>query len=155
MNGMLAANPGIDTSLSGSTGVIAFINSKLLVVGSIGDSRAFLYKKASPSDSPNQSQGMNLTSIELTKIHTPYDPQEAERIKLRGGDIRPAATSEGEEIGPLRVWQGKSKFPGLMMTRSFGDKMGHGCGMNCVPCKRYFIQLCTLESSQKETMLLY
>lgn len=108
------------------------LTSKYLVVGSVGDSRAFLFKKNGPGGMDGSAP---LTPVELTKIHTPYDQAEAERIISRGGEVRPAVNSNGEESGPLRVWQGKSKLPGLMMTRSFGDKMGHQCGINTVPCR--------------------
>lgn len=128
---MLANNPGIDSSLSGSTGVIAVVHPKYFIVGSIGDSRAFLFRKNGPRAADGS---VSLTPVEMTKLHTPYDQSEADRILNRGGDVRPAVNFEGEEVGPLRVWQGKSKFPGLMMTRSFGDKMGHSCGINAIPC---------------------
>lgn len=135
INSMLYNNPGIDSSLSGSTGVIALVNPKYIVVGGIGDSRAFLFRKSSPSANDGS---VCLSPFEMTKLHTPYDQVEADRILSRGGEVRPANNFDGESIGPLRVWQAKSKFPGLMMTRSFGDKMGHNCGMNAIPCRFNF-----------------
>lgn len=37
------------------------------------------------------------------------------------------------EVGPLRVWQQNLKYPGLAMTRSFGDTMGRSAGIICEP----------------------
>lgn len=36
-------------------------------------------------------------------------------------------------MGPPRVWDDSGEGPGLMMSRSFGDQMGHKVGMTCVP----------------------
>ena len=39
----------------------------------------------------------------------------------------------GRFIGPPRIWDQTGEGPGLMMSRSFGDKTGHKVGMTCVP----------------------
>lgn len=38
-----------------------------------------------------------------------------------------------QKHGPLRVWKKREELPGLMMTRSFGDKIGHMIGIICTP----------------------
>ena len=39
----------------------------------------------------------------------------------------------GTPIGPPRIWDESGEGPGLMMSRSFGDQMGHRVGMTAVP----------------------
>ena len=48
----------------------------------------------------------------------------------------------GAPIGPNRVWKKFEEAPGLMMSRTFGDRMGHACGIICTPgncCFLYFL----------------
>ena len=40
---------------------------------------------------------------------------------------------EQEEIGPLRVWLRGQDYPGLAMTRSFGDGVAAAVGVFDVP----------------------
>ena len=39
----------------------------------------------------------------------------------------------GKFIGPPRIWTKADDIPGLMMSRSFGDEIGHSCGIICTP----------------------
>lgn len=39
----------------------------------------------------------------------------------------------GKFIGPKRVWKRGKDTPGLMMTRTFGDEVGHKCGVIANP----------------------
>ena len=39
----------------------------------------------------------------------------------------------GVPIGPPRIWDKKSDGPGLMMSRSFGDQVGHTLGIIAEP----------------------
>jgi serine/threonine protein phosphatase PrpC len=39
----------------------------------------------------------------------------------------------GNFIGPVRVWRKYEQVPGLMMSRSFGDRYGHSCGVISTP----------------------
>jgi serine/threonine protein phosphatase PrpC len=39
----------------------------------------------------------------------------------------------GNPIGPPRIWKKFEGTPGLMMSRSFGDKVGHLVGLMTVP----------------------
>jgi serine/threonine protein phosphatase PrpC len=41
--------------------------------------------------------------------------------------------SDGKMVGPLRVWKKGSNYPGLMMSRSFGDGLGHEVGIISTP----------------------
>lgn len=52
-----------------------------------------------------------------------------------GGRIEPSKMpgSIFSDRGPLRVWKQKEDSPGLMMSRSFGDKVGHSIGIIATP----------------------
>lgn len=122
----LKNNSAIDTQNSGSTGVVVVMSQSAVICSSVGDSQAFIYKKSQSADD-------SLYFEELTTVHSADDSQEALRIVNNGGSVRRAVNQYGEPSGPLRVFKGNTKIPGLMMTRSFGDKLGHSVGMNCIP----------------------
>jgi len=41
--------------------------------------------------------------------------------------------TNGEYVGPLRVWQKDQEIPGLAMTRAMGDYAGVLAGIICEP----------------------
>lgn len=129
LNQMLCSNPVIDTTQSGSTGIIVAVTAKYFVCASVGDSSAFLFRM----DGANPDGRSELKAIEISQQQTPYDEFEASRILSHGGEVRSAINQYGEDSGPLRVFKAKQKYPGLMMTRSFGDKLAHLCGVICSP----------------------
>lgn len=129
LNQKLVQNKVIDTKNSGSTGILAFIHQAFVACASLGDSQAFLYSE--------YEDGRQAVKVEeLSSVHTPDSPEEYDRICRHGGTIHRAINKYGDESGPLRVFQGNSKVPGLMMTRSFGDDIGHSVGMISKPGKR-------------------
>jgi len=69
----------------------------------------------------------------LSKCHLPDQPEERERIKKIGGRIEAYRLPDGSHIGPPRVWKMNEDIPGLMMSRTFGDRVGHSCGVSDVP----------------------
>lgn len=110
--------------MSGSTGVMVLVNQKVIVTANVGDSRAaMLVKNADGS----------LQAVPITNDHTPDYPGETERIVKAGGEIKPFRLANGKFVGPKRVWKKNKDTPGLMMTRSFGDEIGHSCGITSVP----------------------
>jgi serine/threonine protein phosphatase PrpC len=120
LNNKLSQNANIESSFSGSTGLVAYVSNQFIACGGVGDSRAVIY-------------GWDGKETLLSKIHTPQDLVEKARIESKGGEIRQSQDAKGELYGPPRVWKPKTKLPGLMMTRSFGDSFGHSIGMNCIP----------------------
>lgn len=50
--------------------------------------------------------------------------------------------ANGQKLGPMRVWKKGAKLPGLMMTRSFGDDLGHQCGIISDPGRENLIIFC-------------
>lgn len=69
----------------------------------------------------------------LSRDHVPAEPDEKDRIILAGGKVMPCMDPFGSFIGPPRVWDSSGEGPGLMMSRSFGDQMGHLVGMTAKP----------------------
>ena len=60
-------------------------------------------------------------------------PKEKKRIEENGGRVDTFKDEKGLPFGPLRVWKEKENFPGLAMSRSFGDEVAHGIGVVCIP----------------------
>jgi len=58
---------------------------------------------------------------------------EAKRIIDYGGEIHPYQDEEGSFVGPPRIWLKGKKYPGLAMTRSFGDATAIPLGVNSIP----------------------
>jgi serine/threonine protein phosphatase PrpC len=131
LNSMVKKNPYIDTKLSGSTGVMVLVKDNHLHCANVGDSRAILIR------------GSNYV-IELSTDQKPSDPIEKQRIIANGGRVHPCRSStcssvpSGKYVGPPRVWNKTSEVPGLMMSRSFGDEIGHACGIICTPVVKTF-----------------
>lgn len=154
LNYSLITNSKFDTKLSGSTGVLALIDRNKVVVANVGDSRCVIlhqnpkvFEKGRKFNM-DKIQSFNCLKFyqirELTKDQTPEDIREKERILRSGGIVRPsmrkAATltrsvPTGEFIGPPRIWRPSLDCPGLMMSRSFGDKIAHQYGVICIPGK--------------------
>ena len=113
----------VDTAYSGTTLTAVLINSKDLLCGNVGDSRAVLGKRV---------QG-NWLGYELTNDHKPTVREEARRILAANGRIYPLLDSSGQPIGPERVWTAAGAGPGLAMTRSLGDRVAHTVGVVAEP----------------------
>ena len=68
--------------------------------------------------------------IELNKRHTPNDLEEKERIEKNGGEI---SRVDWADYGPLRIYYKNKRYPGLAMTRAFGDFNAEDLGFNTIP----------------------
>ena len=68
--------------------------------------------------------------IELNKRHTPNDIEEKERIEKNGGEI---SRVDWADYGPLRIYYKNKRYPGLAMTRAFGDFNAEELGFNTIP----------------------
>lgn len=81
INGKLVANTGINSILSGSTGIIVLLHNEQLICANVGDSRAGLVKFDGPE---------NLGSLTLlSRDHTPQEADEKERVLQAGGKVMP------------------------------------------------------------------
>jgi serine/threonine protein phosphatase PrpC len=130
-NYLLVTNDKINSMLSGSTcaGLI-YTPSKLISIN-VGDSRIILGKQINNK----------FISYDLTTDHKPSLIEESKRILNRGGEISPMKDTEGNYIGPERVWIKNEEYPGLAMSRSFGDRVAHSVGVIVEPeIKEYYFK---------------
>ena len=114
-----------DSHFSGTTCNIAFQLKRYLITASVGDSRSILvYDKG---DSKNQG------ILPLSRDHKPDLPGEINRILSYGGTVDQITDSEGNKVGPQRVWKAGQNYPGLAMSRSLGDFEAKACGVISTP----------------------
>lgn len=124
----------IDAKLSGSTCNIIIELGDHLICANVGDSRSVLIYEDRDKTIINDKDTINTYEIfPLSKDCKPYLPQEKERILENGGIVRKLKDSSDNEYGPLRVCKKDSDFPGLAMSRSFGDKLGKDIGVISEP----------------------
>ena len=130
-NNKLISNEMINSVLSGSTCVSAIYTPIKLITANVGDSRIIIGK---------YFQNLNKwLSVDLTRDHKPSLPEEEKRILEKGGRIEPMKDEDNTFIGPPRVWLKEQDYPGLAMSRSFGDRLAHSVGVSEVPeIKDYF-----------------
>jgi serine/threonine protein phosphatase PrpC len=123
INKNLSLEKSIDCTLSGSTCVSLIYTSKKIFCINLGDSRCIIGK----------FDGKSWKSQNLSIDHKPELEKEKERILKNGGEIRKMKDDDGEFIGPQRVWVKEANYPGLAMSRSFGDDLAHQIGVICEP----------------------
>ena len=124
-NNKLISNEMINSMLSGSTCVSTIYTPIKLITANVGDSRIILGKFYS-----NLNKWI---SIDITRDHKPSLPDEEKRILERGGRIEPMRDEDNTFIGPPRVWLKEQDYPGLAMSRSFGDRVAHSVGVSEEP----------------------
>ena len=104
--------------LSGSTSLILFLfnykNINKIIASNLGDSKIILISE-------------NNTIKELNTVHTLSNQEEKDRIIKYGGVINKL------NVGPLRIWFKDKKYPGLSITRSFGDFESDYLGVISIP----------------------
>ena len=118
----------IDSTLSGSTCVGGLFTPSRFFCINVGDSRCVLFK---------YDKSKNIWSFSnLSRDHKPNDINEKKRIIEKGGIVEPYKNEEGNFLGPERVWINdikKKGYPGLAMSRSFGDQVAHSVGVVVSP----------------------
>ena len=112
--------------LSGSCAVSALLIDKVCYVINLGDSRAVIGGKLID----------NIFAIQMSVDHKPSLPEEMERIKKSGGEVKIPNEGAG---GPMRVYKLNENSPGLAVARSLGDCYGHECGVSEEPQVPYRI----------------
>lgn len=110
----------VDLQISGCTAVVALHHAERdsVWLATVGDSRAVLL-------SPGQGV------LEETSDHKPSRQDEAERIIRLGGDV--LETKYGDGYIDERVYIKGEYFPGLGVTRSFGDCVVKDIGVSAEP----------------------
>ena len=110
----LSLQKDFDTFKSGCTCVLIVQIGPKIICANVGDSRAILVYSHSP----------NLFSTKIFPLSIdskPYLPSELNRIINSGGEVHKRINNKGEYVGPMRVFAKGKDFPGLAMSRSFGD----------------------------------
>lgn len=64
------------------------------------------------------------------------------------GRIQAFSDSNGNPVGPPRVWLPQDDIPGLAMSRSLGDRMAHSVGVSCEP------EISSLMLSEEDKILI-
>ena len=124
-NTKLISNEMINSMLSGSTCVSVIYTPIKLITANVGDSRIILGKY--------DKENNKYISVDLTRDHKPSLPDEEKRILNKGGRIEPMKDEDNSFIGPPRVWLKEQDYPGLAMSRSFGDRVAHSVGVSEEP----------------------
>ena len=123
-NNALTTSTDIDCTLSGSTCVSLFISLDKIICANIGDSRAVLARY----------ENGNYNTIKISRDHKPTEFDEMKRILENNGRIEKYYDTDFDAfVGPKRIWLKNSDIPGLAMTRSFGDVIGHNVGVTSEP----------------------
>ena len=94
----------------------------------MGDSRGIIVKYGNEG---------KIVAQAISRDQKPSQNDEATRIITSGGRIDSFRDPDKNPIGPLRVWLKNEDIPGLMMSRTFGDRIGHACGISDVPGKLF------------------
>lgn len=114
----------VNARFSGTTAVVAFLQGRQLTTAWVGDSRAVLLRR---------DKGGTLRGVALTDDHKPINAGEFSRIIDAGGQVERLMDGDGNEVGPHRVWMGRSRVPGLAMSRALGDLVAHSVGVIAEP----------------------
>ena len=140
----------IDSMLSGTTAVVAFITHEGIHIGSVGDSRAILgtipnnntvVESAPASINPyvrKVEPVRQLKPVVLTVDQKPNHDVELSRIEKCGGKVQQLTDDYGNKVGPFRVWQKNGILPGLAMSRSIGDGVAKEIGVIATPIYYFF-----------------
>lgn len=119
----------IDTSCSGCTASVSIVRDHTVLTANVGDSRTVLGRKCEGG----------WQAVDLTVDHKPELHQEKVRIEKCGGRVEPIRgrgyVDSGTDafVGPARVWLKQYRYPGLAMSRSFGDYIASKIGVICEP----------------------
>lgn len=110
-------NRSNDYELSGSCAIcILMIEYKLYCIN-LGDSRAVI---------GSRKGGKNI-ALEMSIDHKPTRDDEMKRINENGGEVSDKIS------GVMRVFKKNDESPGLAVSRSVGDIVGHECGVISEP----------------------
>lgn len=77
--------------------------------------------------------GSGWDAVALSDDHKPDRADEKLRITSLGGRVQQKMSRSGQPSGPTRVWLADRDFPGLAMTRAFGDAPTKNIGVTSDP----------------------
>ena len=123
LNSLLINNKEINSAFSGTTCISLLLCNNQIISCNLGDSRAIKGQLFN-----------NKWSFELlSRDHKPNEPDEMKRIKENKGIIKPYIDENGEVNGPDRIWLPNQTYPGIAMSRSFGDQVAAQIGVVSIP----------------------
>ncbi|KAJ9050258.1 hypothetical protein DSO57_1016233 [Entomophthora muscae] len=126
---MLGDDPDIDIYMSGTTAAAAVVTPAKVVVANLGDCRIVIGQKLANSGDPQRS----FRPLALTRDHTCSDSNERIRVEKAGARIAKNPADAELADAPLRIYKGTLPYPGLVMTRAFGDSSAHKVGLISEP----------------------
>ena len=132
VNTILNSMQSIETIYSGSCFCSLIITPSSIISINLGNSRAII------GIEKTENEKKIFVPFNLTFEHTPLIKEEKERILENGGDIFCEKDEYNREFGPLKIWKKNCLLPGLLTTRSFGDKEGRLIGVISEPELQYF-----------------
>ncbi|CAE7478291.1 unnamed protein product, partial [Symbiodinium pilosum] len=118
-----------DCQLSGTTATLAYISQRMLYIAHVGDSQAVVASKPKPTKGSAAPVGLEVEV--LTPEHRLSQEAERQRVEASGGQVMQL---EGDI--PLRVFLKGKLYPGLVITRALGDKVGAEAGVSSEPAVR-------------------
>ena len=117
-------NEDLQFELSGSCAISALLIDKVCYVINLRNCRAVIGGKSKD----------NIFTIQMSTDHLPSLPEEMERIKKSGGEVK------GNDYGgPMLMYKLNDMILGLAVSRSLGDCYGHECGIGDEPQVNYRI----------------
>lgn len=132
VNTILNSMQSIETIYSGSCFCSLIITPSSIISINLGNSRAIIGVEKT------ENEKKIFFPYNLTFEHTPLIEEEKERIIENGGDIFCEKDEYNREFGPLKIWKKNCLLPGLLTTRSLGDKEGRLIGVISEPELQYF-----------------
>ena len=121
----LSTQKMFDTYTSGTTCVLILQIGTKIICANIGDSRAILIYSTNEFN--------NTKIFPLSFDSKPDLPLEMKRIIDCGGEVHKGKNSKGNYTGPMRIFAKGKNYPGLAMSRSFGDFKSKEYGVICQP----------------------
>ena len=132
----LSLQKDFDTEKSGCTCILILQIGSKIISANIGDSRAILVYS-------NSQNLFKTKTFPLSLDSKPDLPSELKRIINCGGEVHKNINKKGEYVGPMRVFVRGKDFPGLAMSRSFGDFQSKQYGVINEPT---FVEYCLDEN---------
>ena len=105
-------------SNSGTTANILLLFKSKIISINLGDSKSIIIL------------GDNNEIVQLNSCHNPEIEEEKKRIEKNGGEV---GRVNWADFGPQRIWYKGREYPGLSITRSFGDFISEPLGVISTP----------------------
>eukprot|EP00002_Diphylleia_rotans_P008192 TRINITY_DN1792_c0_g1_i4.p1 TRINITY_DN1792_c0_g1~~TRINITY_DN1792_c0_g1_i4.p1 ORF type:complete len:409 (-),score=92.51 TRINITY_DN1792_c0_g1_i4:360-1586(-) len=116
--------------LCGTTATICLVSGLHMYIANVGDSKAVLGRECVPCFQKGGPNGSHMRAFDVTHDHKLTNTVERQRVIRSGGLIKrhPKVAHDCE-----RIWKEGQNYPGLVVTRTLGDTVGHQLGVSCEP----------------------